>query len=234
MSSESSAPVTCIGRFTIGPVELNGAVYLCLEDLGIQLVQKDAPAGMFRYVLKRGPVDLGALTIWGGTGKENGELRFTPPRRHLLEATCQDLTMGEAFSAAFNMPGADARRRRRKLRTLEWIAHFNVEQEARHREAVEQHEMIEALLQCLKQRDIVPIARVERRGPSIKVQERAKLYKSIKEKHPGMSQARVAIEANERDKWEIHTEQMVINAYKAMRKAYGAIEWSWERSDRIR
>ena len=72
-----------------------------------------------------------------------------------------------------------------------------------------------------------PDISVPARGPRVETLERAKLYKSIKEKHPDWSYARVAIEANKLEGSTRHSDETVRNTYRAM-------DWPWERADRIR
>lgn len=65
------------------------------------------------------------------------------------------------------------------------------------------------------------------RGPTLKTQERAKLYKSLKDKHPTGSYAKIAMKANYQESVDYHTSDTVRNAFRAM-------GWTWERSNRIR
>lgn len=75
----------------------------------------------------------------------------------------------------------------------------------------------------------------KQRGPTIKTQERAKVFRRLKEEHPEWNYDTVALNACEELR-EIVTGQTVRNAYRAMREAYPdqAEEWTWERADRIR
>lgn len=66
-----------------------------------------------------------------------------------------------------------------------------------------------------------------KRGPTIKTQERAKVFRRLKDKHPNWSQAKVALEANLDEGVDYYTEDCVRNAYRAM-------GWTWERADRVR
>jgi len=63
-------------------------------------------------------------------------------------------------------------------------------------------------------------------GPTARTQERAKVFKRLKELHPEWSQAKVAMEACD-ELGEFVTEDTVRNTYRAM-------GWKWERADRIR
>jgi len=63
-------------------------------------------------------------------------------------------------------------------------------------------------------------------GPTLKTQERARVFRQLKDAHPGWSYDKVAVEACE-ELGEAVSGETVRNAYKAM-------EWLWERSDRIR
>jgi hypothetical protein len=65
-----------------------------------------------------------------------------------------------------------------------------------------------------------------RRGPTVKTQERAAVFKRLKDEHPAWSQEKVAMEARE-ELGETVTGETVRNAYKAM-------GWVWQRADRIR
>lgn len=60
----------------------------------------------------------------------------------------------------------------------------------------------------------------ETKGPNDTTQERAKLYKGIKDKHPECSYAQVALKANGVQPDRTHTEDTVRNAYRAM-------GWKW-------
>jgi len=76
----------------------------------------------------------------------------------------------------------------------------------------------------------VPVFRNESKvktgGPTIRTQERAAVFKRLKDAHPGWSQSRVAMEAID-ELGEVVTADSVRNAYRAM-------GWKWERADRIR
>ena len=67
----------------------------------------------------------------------------------------------------------------------------------------------------------------KRRGPTPKTQERARVFRRIKDQHPSFSLHQVANQANHEEKVENFTEEVVRNAYRAM-------GWEWERADRIR
>jgi hypothetical protein len=69
--------------------------------------------------------------------------------------------------------------------------------------------------------------------PTLKTQERAKVFKKLKDEHPEWGYDTVAMKASEVLKENV-TGDTVRNAYRAMRKAYGAKKWSWERADRVR
>jgi hypothetical protein len=66
----------------------------------------------------------------------------------------------------------------------------------------------------------------DKRGPTLKTQERAALYKKLKDQHPEWSQAKLAMEANRVAKEDVHSVYTVRNAYRAM-------GWKWERGDRV-
>lgn len=76
----------------------------------------------------------------------------------------------------------------------------------------------------------------KQRGPTITTQERAMVFRRLKEEHPEWTQERVAMKACEELKVENLTGDSVRNAYRLMRRAYPdqADEWTWERADRIR
>jgi hypothetical protein len=69
-------------------------------------------------------------------------------------------------------------------------------------------------------------SRRRRLGPTVRTQERGKVFKRLKDKHPEWSQARVALEASE-ELGEVVTIETVRNTYRAM-------GWKWERGDRVR
>ena len=72
------------------------------------------------------------------------------------------------------------------------------------------------------------LRRAQRQGrPTLKTQERARLYRELKKKHPTWSQQRVAMEANLAEAVDHHTVDSVRNAYRSM-------GWKWERADRVR
>lgn len=73
----------------------------------------------------------------------------------------------------------------------------------------------------------------EKRGPTVKTRERAKVFRELKEKHPEWSYDTVAMQAMELHTWlgEI-SGQAVRNAYKAMAKVETG--WKFEKSDRVR
>jgi len=66
-----------------------------------------------------------------------------------------------------------------------------------------------------------------KQGPTPKTEERALLYREIKTEHPDWSYGMVAMEANERQNADYHTDETVRNAYRKMK-------WTWERANRIR
>lgn len=76
----------------------------------------------------------------------------------------------------------------------------------------------------------------KQRGPTITTQERAMVFRRLKEEHPEWTQKRVAMKACEELEVENLTGDSVRNAYRLMRRAYPdqADEWTWERADRIR
>jgi len=65
-----------------------------------------------------------------------------------------------------------------------------------------------------------------KRGPTIKTWERGKVFKRLKDAHPEWSYYRVALEASE-ELGETVTGETVRNVYRAM-------DWEWERADRVR
>jgi hypothetical protein len=65
-----------------------------------------------------------------------------------------------------------------------------------------------------------------RPGPTVRTQERGKVFKRLKGKHPEWSQARVALEASE-ELGEVVTIETVRNTYRSL-------GWEWERGDRVR
>jgi hypothetical protein len=65
------------------------------------------------------------------------------------------------------------------------------------------------------------------RGPTVKTQERAKLFRRLKDQHPGWSQAKVALEANRELGGDNFTADTV-------RYVYDQMGWDWERADRVR
>ncbi|MDP2727058.1 MAG: hypothetical protein Q8P59_05905 [Dehalococcoidia bacterium] len=65
------------------------------------------------------------------------------------------------------------------------------------------------------------------RGPTLKTQARAKLYKGIKDDHPDWGYDAVAGRANEIERSDMHTGDTVRNTYRA-------IGWPWQRPDRVR
>lgn len=73
----------------------------------------------------------------------------------------------------------------------------------------------------------------QRSGPTVKTQERAKVFKALKDKHPNWSYERVAMEACD-ILGENVTGTTVTNAYNAMRAYFGPEDWTWERADRVR
>lgn len=64
-------------------------------------------------------------------------------------------------------------------------------------------------------------------GPSKVTQERAKIFRSIKEKYPELTQEAVAIRANEQDKHAFYNAETVRNTYDEM-------GWKWKRGARTR
>jgi len=80
-----------------------------------------------------------------------------------------------------------------------------------------------------------PLISEKQRGPNIKTQERAMVFRRLKEEHPEWTQERVAMEACEELRENV-TGETVRRAYRLMRRAYPdqADEWTWERADRIR
>ena len=65
-----------------------------------------------------------------------------------------------------------------------------------------------------------------RRGPTEKVLIRAEVFKRIKDENPSWNTDRVAMEASE-ELNETLTAESVRNAYRAM-------DWKWQRADRVR
>jgi len=65
-------------------------------------------------------------------------------------------------------------------------------------------------------------------GPTLRIQQRAEVYRRLKEAHPDWSQAKVAMEAAEEDP------ECYGLTSDAVRNAYRAMGWKWERADRIR
>lgn len=64
-------------------------------------------------------------------------------------------------------------------------------------------------------------------GPSKVTQERAKIFRSIKEKYPELTQEAVANRANEQDEHAFYNAETV-------RNVYGEMGWKWERGARTR
>ena len=93
-------------------------------------------------------------------------------------------------------------------------------------------EFFEKLLQEIERAGLIEIELPakkgvgKRRGPTVRTQARAEVFKKLKDAHPEWSQAKVAMEA-ERELNEDVTVDTVRNAYRAM-------GWKWERGDRIR
>lgn len=75
--------------------------------------------------------------------------------------------------------------------------------------------------------EIVAQPTLKDNNPTIRTQERFKIFEFLKRTHPGWSYERVAIEANLQEKTESYTGETVRNTYKLMGK-------KWERADRIR
>lgn len=73
---------------------------------------------------------------------------------------------------------------------------------------------------------VAPATGAQKRGPTLKTQERAEVFKRPKDAHPTWSQSRVAMEAS-KELEELVTADSVRNAYRRM-------DWKWERADRIR
>lgn len=67
----------------------------------------------------------------------------------------------------------------------------------------------------------------KRHGPTVTTQERAKVFKRIKDKHPEYTQYRVAMDACKEMEVDNITKETVRYVYRAM-------GWTWEKSSRIR
>ena len=66
----------------------------------------------------------------------------------------------------------------------------------------------------------------EKRGPTIKIQERARACRELKDAHPEWTQEKLAMEAGDR-LGEILSEESVRNVYRTM-------GWKWKRGERTR
>jgi len=80
---------------------------------------------------------------------------------------------------------------------------------------------------------VIEKAAPRRSGPTVKTQERAKVFKTLKDKHPTWSYEKVAMEACD-ILGENVTGATVTNAYNAMCEYFGPEDWTWERADRVR